>query len=167
MFIAVPKTGTRTIYKVLEEQYDGRRQVDHQISVPGVNRNFFTFIIKRNPYDRICSVYWALCRRNPKSDAYGWIKSLNERGLANNLENFLLIVKSGKKHRVNHPIPQYKYYRGNRIDRVLRFENLQEDFNQLPFVKGPFELPHANRTVGAAMCDRPPESHLLWFQSGF
>lgn len=148
VFVAVPKTGTRSIYKVLQNQYNGQRLSDHLQVVPKQYKNYFTFIIKRNPYDRACSLYWALCRRNPTFDQYGWLESLKQKKFENNFENFLKIAISGKRHRIDHPIPQHRFHNRNRIDAILRFENLQEDFNNLPFVKEWIELPRMNITVG-------------------
>lgn len=147
VFIAVPKTGTRSIYRVLQDHYSGRRIQDHLQIVPEQYKNFFTFIVKRNPYDRACSTYWAMCRRNPSFDQYGWLANFKLKDLENTLENFLSVAKSRKNYKINHSIQQYKFHNRNRIDQILRFENLQEDFNKLPFIKTPVELPRINITV--------------------
>ena len=167
VFIAVPKTGTRSIYRVLQDHYGGKRIQDHLQVVPGQYRSFFTFIVARNPYDRVCSIYWAMCQRAPELDQYNWKNSLRKKGLENNLENFLLLVKSGVKQRVDHPIHQYRFHNRNDINSILRFESLQNDFNNLPFIKKPVELPRINITVdiksvpGKIRMPRPPWKEMI------
>ena len=146
VFIAVPKTGTRTMYKILEEKYNGKLQGEHREVVPEQYRNYFTFIIKRNPYDRAASIYWAMCRRN--GDKYHYKKHFTKRRLENTFLNFLkeLLARRYEKMGVGHVRIQYVFYTNN-INKILRFENLQEDFNNLPFVKSKIELPHLNHTT--------------------
>lgn len=146
LFIAVPKTGTRTIYKVLEDHFYGKQQGDHVERVPDKLSGLFTFITKRNPYDRACSIYWAMCRRN--GDQYKYKQHFKEKGLENTLLNFLIELKAGnyQSKRIRHFRGQHLYY-GNRIDAILRFEHLEEDFHNLPFVKAKVNLPKLNTTT--------------------
>ena len=43
--------------------------------------------------------------------------------------------------------PQYKFIEDNDMNMILRFENLNEEFNTLPFVEASLALPHINSTT--------------------
>ena len=60
-----------------------------------------------------------------------------------------------KMHLVCHP--QKYWHRGNKIDQVLKFENLNEDFKTLPFIQPSVELPLRNNTRP----HRPPAKEML------
>ena len=57
VFVAVPKTATRSIYKILEADFNGElyNHQDHMQIIPDEFKHYFSFCVIRNPYDRICS----------------------------------------------------------------------------------------------------------------
>lgn len=146
IFTAVPKTGTRTMYWALGEFFHGRQQGDHVKTIPSTYNNYFSFTIKRNPYDRICSAYWHVCRRkgNWDTDRYGYQKMLKKSNLENTLENYLSLIQI--KHGL-HNQPQWPFYENNKFNAIIEFDNIQAEFNQLPFVQEPIELCFANTTT--------------------
>lgn len=151
IFVAIPKTATRSIYRFLKQNYDGKIAGDHSLKIPPQCRDYFKFAVVRDPYDRICSAYWHSCWR-PDRDRYKFERRMQERGLPNTLESFLEIVHNPKT-RGRHAILQSKYL-VNDINTLLRFENLAEEFNRLPFLKEPVELDIVNSTRGKAFRSR-------------
>ena len=141
VFVAIPKTGTRSIYAALQNNFGGSILNDHARKIPKTYGGYFKFCVVRNPYDRICSDYWSRCQR--EHDRYGFIENFKKRNLENNLENYLDIISLDSRHR---DFEQYNFIEGNNINQILHFENLQEDFNNLPFVTSPIELPLINTT---------------------
>tara|TARA_R110000824_G_scaffold11527_1_gene50270 strand:- start:3597 stop:4118 length:522 start_codon:yes stop_codon:yes gene_type:complete len=117
VFLANPKTGTRSILSHLRSEHDirgvGR---DHSWSIPAKYKKWSSFSVVRNPYTRMASIYW----------------------VAFNNHKF-----RGKtfKYYLNHSYrPQGRY---RNVDAVVRFENMDEELKSLPFwPKG--ELPHHN-----------------------
>jgi len=163
IFIAIPKTGTRTIYNVLETHFQGYLYNDHELIIPWKYRRYKSFIIQRNPYDRACSMYWSLCKRI--GDKYGYIEKLEE----NTFVNFLKLLRNKyyltDNIRGSHCYPQSLFHTKNRIDNIISFENLENEFNQLDFVHERILLPQMNPTViyntQQNLEARPPSSELL------
>jgi len=151
VFVAPPKTGTRTIYYTLKKYYEGHVLGEHARIIPKQCEEYFSFVTVRNPYDRACSAYWHACHReqNKQSkwyDKYGCLKRFSQQGLSTTLENFLIEVQSASP-RIIISHPQYLWHEQNHFNRILRLENLQEDFNSLPFIKEHIQLPFANSTT--------------------
>ena len=145
IFICVPKTGTRTIMQILNSRFGGSGIGEHKKILPKKYKDYYTFVVSRNPYDRICSGYYSTCIRGD-CDKYGF---KNRLGKNNNLENFLIHIN---------PIPkQIDFYRYNKIDKILEFDNLEKEFNELPFVKDYIKLPVVNSTK----YDRPHWTKIL------
>lgn len=144
-FVAVPKTGTRTIYKILKDHFNGKLMGEHMQIIPGKCRSYYSFIIKRNPYDRTCSTYWALCRRN--GDRYHYKEQFKRKGVENTLENFLIHIDNFNLSIRMHLPPQYNWYIHNNISKIIEFNHLEEEFNNLPFVKEKIKLPVINHTT--------------------
>lgn len=63
VFVAIPKTGTRSVYNSLRNVFAGELYKEHHKVIPKEYRDFFKFTIVRNPYDRIVSVWWATTHR--------------------------------------------------------------------------------------------------------
>lgn len=146
VFIAIPKTGTRTIYDFLEKKYNVTLVEDHLVIVPASFRDRYTFTVVRNPYDRACSAWWSTCMRG--KDRYGFINAFKKHGLPNTLLSFLTIVR--KNYFGGKCMPakgQYEYLSCNRIDYILRFEMLNNDFNHLEFLQNDVVLNGINETT--------------------
>lgn len=141
VFVAIPKTATRSIYGLLKDNFGGRVISDHARKIPPAYNNYFSFCIVRNPYDRICSDYWSRCRRG--SDRYGILTKFKQQGLENTLESYLDVYPRESRSTW---FAQHNFIEGNNINKILHFEKLQEEFNELPFVKNNITLPLINTT---------------------
>ena len=141
VFVAIQKTATRSIYSYLKENLGGKQLNQHRPDIPAEYKRYFSFCVSRNPYDRICSEYWSKCRRD--NDRYQYKKRFEISNLENSLENFLSMIPKRHGRAV---WQQALFIKPNRIDKILRFENLQDDFNTLPFISSGTVLPHANST---------------------
>lgn len=156
VFVAIPKTGTRSIYKVLKREYGGFMYKEHLPVIPQRWRRYFSFCVVRNPYDRVCSAYWSICQR--KGDRTKYLARFRRLGLPNTLKSFLLVIKRQRNRR---ELPQCKFVVRNRMDQILRYETLQEDFNTLPFLKEPVTLPWANSTT-TNKTEKTPQTRPHW-----
>jgi hypothetical protein len=130
VFIAVPKTGTRSIYKILKEKFNTISLNDHLINVPVKYKDYFTFIVKRNPYDRFVSTWWSstnrfVIKRNKIKHLIGNDKSINRF-----CKIFPQLYNTEKLFKC-----QSIYYENNKIDKILEFDNLEEEFLKLNFIK--------------------------------
>lgn len=126
VFVAVPKTGTRSIYRLLQENYGGVVFRDHLKVIPKEYKDYYSFVIKRNPYARLISYWWHIKNIVKKIDY--------------ELNDFLdLIIQ--KKYDKTHIEPQWLWYQYNRIDKILTTERLEREFNELTFIDEYVELP--------------------------
>lgn len=155
VFISVPKTGTRSIYHLLLKDFNGKKGVDHSRQVPAYAKDFYTFLTVRNPYDRAASAYWSTCRR-PKSPTsglpsavhHGFQRIFDQNNMENNFKNYLKIIQGDYKgYVIDHTLPISYFAYTNKIDFILRFEDIENSFNQLPFVKDFVSLPILNPTT--------------------
>lgn len=149
IFVSVPKCGTRTMYtKVLPQHYGGQRfGGHHETRVPDHARDWFTFTIVRDPYQRAVSLWWSTTQRAKEKtrDRYGFRKNVPE---PDSLESFMRYLVEHKPCVMSLGPNQVQHLQGVRLDRVLRLENLDEDFKRLPFYSGrPNPLPVVNETV--------------------
>lgn len=144
VFIAVPKTGTRTIYDTLNKNFDTIQLEDHRVLVPDKYKKYFTFTVKRNPYERFVSIWWSTTNRQ-------LIKREKLRRLMGNDKSINRFCEIFPKIYDTEPIfrPQF-IYSNNRIDKILDFDNLEEDFLNLDFMKkaGIQSIPKLNVTDG-------------------
>jgi len=130
IFIAVPKTGTRTIYDVLDKNFNTIHLEDHRVNVPDKYKNYFTFITKRNPYDRFVSIWWSTTNRSKT------IKRKNLRDLMGSDKSIHKFCKIFPKIYNTEPIFRSQtIYTNNKIDKILDFDNLENDFLDLDFIK--------------------------------
>lgn len=144
VFLAIPKTGTRTIYDVLKTHFDGVLYKEHLSTMPAKYKKYKSFTIVRNPYDRAVSQWWSTCKRG--NDKRKFIEAMSKHGWDNTLTNFLRLAKRDSIIRGKRVLtPQYEYL-NNRVDHLLRFENLKEDFYNLPSITEDIELPEINTT---------------------
>jgi len=148
VFLAIPKTATRSVYTLLEKNFGGKKFKEHWPTIPKQFSRYFSFCIVRNPYDRAVSQWWSTCMRS--GDRYGYVKKMQDMGYGNSLHGFLQVVKrdgwntSSGTGRV--ALPQHIFVTPNRINRILHYENLQEEFYTLPFINKNMQLPVINTT---------------------
>ena len=98
----------------------------------------FIFGVVRNPYDRLLSDFcWNNRGCKTLYDYLILIKNILEE--LNDLE----LMKYNRIH-FNHFLPQYKYFESDKykVNAILRFENLQQDFNE--FVNNNIQLDITN-----------------------
>jgi len=135
VFLANGKTGTRTIYDVLTNEFRGIRGTDHTTNIPSKMINFFKFVSVRNPYTRAMSIYISNVIDGTK-DTYGYRAAM--KGMEINLYNFLQLAR----YKIN-TITQAAYLQ-HELNAIIEYENLEKDFNNLPFVTEYVKLPKNN-----------------------
>ncbi len=149
LFIEVPRTGSTAIGKELCKRYDGK-PILHKHShyseflrmAKNNEKNYFVFQGKRNPLDEVVSRYFKL-KNNHKGNftnpqlfrsSGGWI---NEKHLKQfefvqkNDADFSAYFKRYYKVRyLNLRVPYFSPYDwpGRRISNIIRFENLEAEF---------------------------------------
>lgn len=102
----------------------------HRWNVPKNMAKYFVFTSIRHPLDRMVSS-WAYGVARIDRDIWRLHgKKLTFKEAAN-LKNF--------------PLPLQKPY-AERADFHVRYENLEEDFNKLPFIENKIAMPHENKT---------------------
>lgn len=146
-FIGIPKTGTRSVYRELENNYDGIRHRDHAKKFVSSYRDYYKFTIVRNPYDRLVSSWWSTTQRN--EDPKGYIKSTlkDDTSFLNFCRN---LEQLRDRHRnVPHVLPQVNWL-NNKFDKIIRYESLNEEWLNLPFNLNSIPLPHLNPTTRKA-----------------
>ena len=128
VFVAIPKTGTRSIVQYLEKYFGAKKGArTHEDTIPPQFRKHYSFTVVRNPFDRIASEWWAHCCR-PKGKWYGM--------------GLMTYIKKPKWREFQHP-----YLKNNNLDKVLHFETLEDDFKTLPFYIEGTTLEWLNPTV--------------------
>jgi hypothetical protein len=144
VFVAIPKTGTRSVYEVLINDFGGHMLREHGIKIPNEYSGYYSFTIVRNPYDRLVSAWWSTTQRG--HDKYNYKKELG-----NNM-SFLNFCKNLEKYEgkfVQHTAPQSRWL-DNKLDKIIKYENLNEEWLNLPFNRNRLALPHNNPTVSAS-----------------
>ena len=152
VFVAIPKTGTRTIYKILKENYKPSFTKDYYNHIPKWASKYFRFTVIRNPYARAVSLWYSLIRKPGVSN--GLARAIRGMNLA---EFFKFLIKNAENGGTYHPLTlntQSLYFKSViRFDAILRTESLEQDFLDLPFVnediKAKFKnkFPHLNKDV--------------------
>jgi hypothetical protein len=147
VFIHVPKCAGQSVRHALRTYYGGdeqRGEHHHTTALPAWAREFFAFAIVRNPYDRAISLWFSMVKTR-EDDRYGLRKQCGSTELL----PFLRWLVSIEPY---DPIlyGQAAWLRDTRLDRVLRFENLQTECERLPFwpAAKPGPLPFRNRSKG-------------------
>lgn len=142
-YLAITKTGTRSIYKVLKTYYDGSICADHRQKFTPNTKNYFRFTTVRNPYDRACSAYGSVIT---KRDQYHFRKRMKMFNLPIDMLGFIRCIH-GKHHNHVTVYPQAYWLKHNSFDRIIQQEFLEEEFMKLPFVcdnKKDIVFPHVN-----------------------
>lgn len=148
IFVAIPKTGTRSISNVLRKQFGGKTIREHEQIIPEEYMDYFSFCVVRNPYDRICSNYWQRC--HGELDGWKCKDTFKKMSIDNTLENYLTVFENADSS-----WPQADWVVDNDIDQILRFETLEEGFNTLPFVTTFISLPTLNAS------NKPPWEEIV------
>jgi hypothetical protein len=141
--IHIPKNGGTSIYNAL-----GMEEPGHG-GIKKYDKN--SFAVVRNPYDRLVSHYFYIKTKN----SYYFDEHPAMKLLANStFEDFVYLCLSSKESILKHVrvkeglylLPQYSYICDEKdnilVGNILRFENLQRDFNKFWDLK----LPHLNKS---------------------
>jgi len=143
VFMSTPKTGTHSMYRLLIDRFDGH-QLDgayHRRDIPDEYREYFIFTTVRNPYDRTVSIWHALTERENYRDIYvpiigsdkfsdfvDWLVNTNEDNRPRGKGGILIPTQSN-------------YLKSVYIDKFLQIENIEEQFQSLPFVEHSVAVP--------------------------
>jgi len=143
VFISTPKCGTHTMYWLLKNHYGGKQKKGayHQKNVPKIHQKKFLFTVTRNPYSRAVSAWTSLLKPGAE-DRYR--KSWSRYCPASDFTSFMELLANRRPHTAAGAIatiPQYAWIGRNKC-RAIKIENLQEEFNELPFVDKFIEIPH-------------------------
>jgi hypothetical protein len=143
LFIHIPKTAGRFIEQKLSyifynnlDLYGGHTKLLHYYKPDNYNifKDFITFCVVRNPYDRVYSAYKYLEKRfneeNDNQDKMYWRwlnKPSNFSEFINNLDG---VYKSNDLYNFIHLIKQkdFCFYKNYKVKHILKFENLKDDF---------------------------------------
>ncbi|OAV44839.1 sulfotransferase family 2 domain-containing protein [Lewinella sp. 4G2] len=162
-FFAVPRTASKAISKAMIEHLDGEEIKPMHLSyaefMKAANRsvrNYFTFATVRNPMDSVVSAYFKKKSDHNGRFSRGTFKSgrpIAPRAMA----EYRFIVENdadfatyfAEFHRGEYQVPRHQETLA-KVDHVLRYETLTEDYNQLCNQRGwpAHNIPVFNRTEG-------------------
>lgn len=153
VYVSFTKSGSSTMYKILQQNFSGTVLPRTRHRIRPEDQGYTSFCVVRNPYSRLVSWWWSICKA--KRDRYGHKRELAKRGLPETLQGFLTLWE--EKNRTD----QFSHVEANGgFDHILKLENLEQEFNALPFVRKPVLVPHANKK------NHPPWQELLDPESG-
>ena len=148
VFIHIPKTGGSSIESIFMDglgethDYPGKHSILKKKSKDG----FFTFAFVRNPYDKILSHYTFFAKKTKM----GLADYYDGGSFPGFVHYYCAQQRQGWKR--NDFLPQFDYLtltgKTCDVDYVGRFENMQNDFNEICDRIGikRQELPHKNKT---------------------
>ena len=164
IFLAPPKTGTRSIYRLLlNDKFSGELVGDHKHIIPSKYSEYFTFIVVRNPYYRMLSLYLSCCIEN--GDVKGFVKDMETLGFSKSFNSFLkwVILNRSKFYDLNESKylilkSQCAFFLKNKVSKLIRYENLDKEFKSLSFITDEDKLPFINKT-------KVTTDKLTWFDN--
>lgn len=128
VFLAVPKTGSRSIWFALREHYGARiYEAYHSMAIPHEFKDYFRFAAVRNPYARMVS-FWDYIKFKKRNIHHEVVKRMS-------FGDFVHWATEKKREGI---LPQSHYIEQVAIglDALLRTESLSKDWQDLPFYKG-------------------------------
>lgn len=178
MFFAVPKTASQSVTKLLREGFGGEYHGNyHNVVIPADCLSYYKFCTVRHPYSRAVSLYFHIkndsrhrCHRLATNESFeswlGWLTDVSKKPsflfCENDLRRFQLksqleeeFFRSSVNLRFGRDLNQTEYLSYalavnyiTQIDMIIRYEELEEGFRQLPFAKGYEQMPVENVTKG-------------------
>ena len=141
VFLAIPRTASTAVQAWLIENAEGERLPGghHRRTVPLEHRGKFNFTLVRNPAHRLYSLW---CTSNPRGG-----RSFGE------FVDLLVRMKTDRRAGSfglganNIWRTQSNFLAETAMDRILRFEDLPECLESLPFVDKKVELPVFNGQI--------------------
>ncbi len=151
VFLATTKTGTRSLYKILrDEDFCGELIGDHKHIIPDEYNDYYKFIVVRNPYVRMLSLYLSCCVED--GDVKGFMEEMSINGHSLDFVGFLEWLNSNKQKFYNINMSKYLILKSqasffvNDIDLTIKFEDMSNGLAKLPFVKSELDIPKINVT---------------------
>jgi len=138
-FIHIPKTAGQSVIKATGvEPHGHKRFVDLVDEVAG--GEFFTVV--RNPYDRAVSTYYYLSQLHGGTP-YNSGKNLNE--FWDGVYEFSRLIGDYMKPQM-YFVSDEDSNLSDKITTILRYENLEDDYNKLAAINGFSAIEHLNKT---------------------
>jgi len=137
VYVSFTKSGSSSMYGLLKTHFNGKTAPRHHKKIPDQYRSYPKFCVVRNPYARLVSWWWAICKVD--GDRYGHKRELKQLGQPQTLTGFMRLweTKNG--------LSQYQGIEVNgEFDYVLKIENIEEEFNALPFITKHIPIPKRN-----------------------
>lgn len=133
VYVSTPKSGTHTMFRYLEEEWEGVRQdgAFHRLQVPPECREYFVFTTVRNPFPRAVSCWWHLLFRDPYRTL--WRPRIGTFDFV----EFCRFLVAGEIPSVRGDVvcmSQHEWLLRVRPAAVLHLETLEAEFLRLPFV---------------------------------
>ena len=152
VFISTTRCGTHSMFAVLKERYGGEhyklRGDYHTRTVPGYARGWLKFVVTRNPYSRLASI-WRVTQRNV-SIAYGSKYKLRDGPFLDWPEYAKTLAEMAERAAIPQQgptrihLPQHQWLWKVPYDVILRLEDLDAECRKkLPFWTGPDRIERA------------------------
>ena len=136
VYVSTPKAGTHTFYHILTNDFDGKQVQGsyHQNKIPDCCAGYYTFTSVRHPFVRVVSIWHALLHRDNYRDIY-----MKHIGSDSFLDFALWLSKQNEDIRPRGKggilLPtQSQWLDGIDFDKIIKLEEVDSDFNDLPFV---------------------------------
>ena len=156
VFVSVPKTGSHTGFKIMEDNFNGFKVWGHyhNVIVPSQYKDYRAFTFVRNPYDRVAALWNSIfCTGDSENHRkfYGWIG-------AKDFKSFCLWLSTHPYEQLNWRIvlvkPQHVHLEPCNVKLYhVHTENMLEDFNKflilnnIPIIDSvPWELKRPHKT---------------------
>jgi len=178
VYVAIPKTGTRTLYKVLMEKYGavgaysidgGKTYEDHWHIILKEMQDFYKFTSVRNPYERFISMWWSTAQRPLKPGAGSSFRILAG---GNDIKSILSwMIKCKHDNKINKEnifghqllLTQSTYLNETNFDVILEVENLNKDFStKLKFTNPNEIITRENPTIITSDHNGPARSENIF-----
>lgn len=155
VFIRNPKTASRSLTEIFENNFDViENSTYHSWYVPEEYSDYFVFMFVRNPYSRTVSAWQHVCRDTKKVGGKHiptFAEFVDFKGMNLKLE------KEPAEHHVKKRRRNFFFQawmmdwvlnetKVNRLN-IFKYENLEEDFHRLPFIKKRYDIPRVGVMV--------------------
>lgn len=155
-FVHIPKTAGTSLIEALDFEVNGYTHCPARslkVIYPDLFETYFKFSVVRNPFDKFVSAFEYVTQKTDWSRQKNWSKR-NVRGAT--FSEFVAHLQSSRSYRqqvLNYEffLPQTFFLEDNNgkllVDFLMRFESLNEDYNQLRKMRFPNakQLPHARK----------------------
>lgn len=150
LYCAVPRTGRSVWKKLLFDRNNGSRElkqlglydIDRQLEVL---KNFKKFLITRNPYERVVSLY-----RSKFGEKLNFIKSQN-KSVTGRFDKFVQLLLVSESDSDNQPATELCHPCCIRYDLIGRYEEIKEDaaYILLSINASHLKFPYQKSTTGS------------------